>query len=77
MFPTYHLHDFQSAHALFGQVVVECFEQLLHPATLHWPHRRSFYEILWLIEGTATQSRGLKHTFVWLNCLCSCVVEYE
>jgi AraC family transcriptional activator of pobA len=53
MFPTYHLHDFQSAHALSGQVVVERFELLLHPATLHWPHRRSFYEILWLTEGTA------------------------
>jgi AraC family transcriptional activator of pobA len=53
MFPTYHLHAFQSAHALPGQVVVEHFEQLLHPATWQWPHRRSFYEILWLTEGTA------------------------
>jgi AraC family transcriptional activator of pobA len=53
MFPTYHLHDFQSAQALPGQVVVERFEQLLHPPTWQWPHRRSFYEILWLTEGTA------------------------
>ncbi|UOQ51751.1 helix-turn-helix domain-containing protein [Hymenobacter cellulosivorans] len=54
MFPTYHLHDFPSDNALPGQVLIERVEQLQRPASYQWPHRRSFYEILWLTEGSAT-----------------------
>lgn len=54
MFPTYHLHDFLSPTTLPGQVVIEHIEQLQRPVNFQWPHRRSFYEILWLTEGSAT-----------------------
>lgn len=56
MFTIYDIQDFPSPRAIEGQFMLERFENLTIPKNLKWPHQHSFYEILWVKEGTS------KHT---------------
>lgn len=56
MFTTYNIEDFPSPRAIHGQFMLERFEDLTRPKNLQWPHQHSFYEIIWVKEGTS------KHT---------------
>ncbi|CAM4326917.1 AraC-type DNA-binding protein [Pedobacter westerhofensis] len=56
MFPTYTIEDFASPRAIQGQFMLERFEDLARPKKWQFPHLHSFYEIIWVKEGTS------KHT---------------
>ncbi|WP_461151762.1 helix-turn-helix domain-containing protein [Spirosoma pulveris] len=51
MIPTYQIADFPSFQAIDNQFMVERFEHLQRPPKLQWPHKHSFYEIMWLTSG--------------------------
>lgn len=51
MIPTYHISDFPSTTAIPGKFMLETFEGLTRPPDLKWPHKHSFYEIMWLTSG--------------------------
>ncbi|MFC3158324.1 transcriptional regulator, AraC family [Chryseobacterium arachidis] len=55
MFTTYNITDFPSENSVKGMFTLERFEYLKRPPNLEWPHKHSFYEILWLTSGIATQ----------------------
>jgi AraC family transcriptional activator of pobA len=54
MIPTYDIQDFPSFQAIEGQFMLERFEDLKRPPNLQWPHKHSFFEILWLTSGLST-----------------------
>jgi len=54
MIPTYHISDFPSPQSIAGQFMLERFERLTRPKNLQWPHKHSFYEVMWLTSGTST-----------------------
>jgi AraC family transcriptional activator of pobA len=52
--PTYNISDFPSFQAIDNQFMLERFESLQRPPKLQWPHKHSFYELMWLTSGTST-----------------------
>jgi len=54
MFVVYDIKDFPSEKSIEGQFMLERFEDLKRPPNLQWPHKHSFYEILWLTSGKST-----------------------
>ena len=64
MFTVYNIEDFPSARSIPGQFMLERFEDLKRPPDLQWPHKHSFYEILWLTEGTSTNVIDYHQTVV-------------
>lgn len=55
MITVYNLSDFSPFYHKEQQFMIAPFEQLNRPAQFVWPHKHSFYEILWISEG------GSKH----------------
>ncbi|MDT3405437.1 helix-turn-helix domain-containing protein [Mucilaginibacter terrae] len=53
MIPIYNISDFPSFQAIDDQFMLERFESLQRPPKLQWPHKHSFYEIMWLTSGTS------------------------
>nr|WP_068888854.1 helix-turn-helix domain-containing protein [Pedobacter panaciterrae] len=53
MIITYDIEDFSPFFAKEEQFVIVPFEKLNRPATFVWPHKHSFYEILWIRKGEA------------------------
>lgn len=51
MINTYHLADFSPFYEKEEQFLVLPFEKLNRPLTFKWPHKHSFFEILWIREG--------------------------
>lgn len=51
MIPTYGIEDFSPFYEKEKQFVIVPFENLKRPASLTWPHKHSFYEILWIRKG--------------------------
>jgi AraC family transcriptional activator of pobA len=47
----YHIADFSPFYTKEQQFVIVPFEKLNRPAKFVWPHKHSFYEILWISEG--------------------------
>lgn len=64
MFTTYHIKDFPSERAVPGQFMLERFEDLKRPPNLQWPHKHSFYEVLWLTSGKSTNVIDYHQTVV-------------
>ncbi|SEO05981.1 AraC-type DNA-binding protein [Mucilaginibacter gossypiicola] len=54
MIPTYNISDFPSFQAIGSHFMLERFECLQRPPKLLWPHKHSFYEVMWLTSGTST-----------------------
>jgi len=54
MIPTYTIADFPSFQAIDNQFMLERFESLQRPPKLQWPHKHSFFEVMWLTSGTST-----------------------
>jgi AraC family transcriptional activator of pobA len=53
MIPIYDIKDFSPFYAKERQFVIVPFENLNRPAPFVWPHKHSFYEILWIRKGIA------------------------
>lgn len=51
MIPTYGIEDFSPFYEKEKQFVIVPFENLKRPVSLTWPHKHSFYEILWIRKG--------------------------
>jgi AraC family transcriptional activator of pobA len=51
--PIYDISDFPSFQAIDNQFMLESFENLQRPQKLQWPHKHSFYEVMWLTSGTS------------------------
>jgi AraC family transcriptional activator of pobA len=51
MITVYNISDFSPFYAKEQQFVVVPFEELNRPTQFVWPHKHSFYEILWISEG--------------------------
>lgn len=51
MIPVYDIKDFSPFYAKENHFVVVPFEQLNRPAPFVWPHKHSFYELLWIRKG--------------------------
>jgi AraC family transcriptional activator of pobA len=51
MIPVYHIKDFSPFYAKENQFVIVPFEHLNRPSPFVWPHKHSFYEILWIRKG--------------------------
>lgn len=51
MILSYQLEDFSSVCAVPGQFIIDRFENIGRPKNMVWPHKHSFYEILWLEKG--------------------------
>jgi AraC-like DNA-binding protein len=64
MFTVYHIEDFPSEKSIKGQFMLERFEELKRPPNLQWPHKHSFYEILWLTSGKSTNVIDYHQTIV-------------
>lgn len=54
MIRVYHISDFPSTQTIAGKFMLERFESLPRPNNLQWPHKHSFYEVMWLTSGKAT-----------------------
>lgn len=52
MIPIYDIKDFSPFYAKEQQFVITQFESLHRPSPFSWPHKHSFYEILWIRKGT-------------------------
>lgn len=52
MIPVYNIKDFSPFYAKENHFVVVPFEQLNRPSPFVWPHKHSFYEILWIRKGS-------------------------
>jgi AraC family transcriptional activator of pobA len=48
---TYHLYDFSPFYEKENQFLVLPFEDLKRPNIFKWPHKHSFFEILWIRAG--------------------------
>lgn len=48
---TYDIEDFSPFYAKEQQFLIVPFEKLNRPAPFVWPHKHSFYEILWIRNG--------------------------
>lgn len=53
MIPIYDIKDFSPFYAKEQQFVIVPFEKLSRPMPCLWPHKHSFYEILWIRKGVA------------------------
>lgn len=53
MIISYHLEDFSSSFSIPGQFMMDRFEDIGKPADMVWPHKHSFYEVLWIKKGNA------------------------
>lgn len=51
MITVYDIADFSPYYTKEQQFVIVPFEKLNRPAKFVWPHKHSFYEILWISEG--------------------------
>jgi len=51
MIPVYNIKDFSPFYAKENHFVIVPFERLNRPAPFLWPHKHSFYEILWIRKG--------------------------
>jgi AraC family transcriptional activator of pobA len=51
MITVYNLSDFSPFYDKEQQFMIAPFEKLNRPTTFVWPHKHSFYEILWIREG--------------------------
>ncbi len=51
MITTYHLADFSPFYEREKQFLILPFEDLKRPSTFVWPHKHSFFEILWIRDG--------------------------
>lgn len=69
MFTVYNIEDFPSSRSIPGQFMLERFEDLKRPINLKWPHKHSFYELLWLTAGTSTDVIDYHQTIVEPNML--------
>lgn len=52
MIPVYSIKDFSPFYAKENQFVIVPFEQLNRPVPFLWPHKHSFYELLWIRKGS-------------------------
>lgn len=62
MIVSYHLEDFSSSFSIPGQFMMDRFEDIGKPVHMVWPHKHSFYEVLWIEKGPA-QHLIDQHTF--------------
>ena len=53
MIPIYDIKDFSPHYDKEPQFVIVPFENLNRPNPFSWPHKHSFYEILWIRRGKA------------------------
>ena len=53
MISSYHLEDFGSSFSIPGCFMIDRFEDIIRPKSMLWPHKHSFYEILWIEQGTS------------------------
>lgn len=53
MISSYHLEDFGSSFSIPGSFMIDRFEDIIRPKRMLWPHKHSFYEILWIEQGTS------------------------
>jgi AraC family transcriptional activator of pobA len=53
MITVYNIADFSPFYTKEQQFVIVPFEDLNRPAKFVWPHKHSFYEILWISEGAS------------------------
>ncbi|RQO66128.1 hypothetical protein DBR43_28255 [Pedobacter sp. KBW06] len=53
MIISYHLEDFSAPFSIPGQFMMDRFEDVGKPADMVWPHKHSFYEVLWIEKGNA------------------------
>ncbi|WP_457290107.1 helix-turn-helix domain-containing protein [Pedobacter sp. UYP24] len=53
MVTTYHLADFSPFYEREKQFLILPFEDLKRPNSFVWPHKHSFFEILWIREGAS------------------------
>lgn len=51
MIPVYDIKDFSPFYARENQFVIVPFEKLNRPLPFVWPHKHSFYELLWIRKG--------------------------
>jgi AraC-like DNA-binding protein len=51
MITTYHIADFSPFYTKEQQFLILAFERLKRPPSTVWPHKHSFFEILWIKEG--------------------------
>ena len=51
MITTYHLSDFSPFYEKEQQFLILPFEKLNRPSKFQWPHKHSFFEILWIRNG--------------------------
>jgi AraC family transcriptional activator of pobA len=54
MIPVYNIKDFSPFYEKENQFVIVPFEQLKRPSPFLWPHKHSFYELLWIRKGSST-----------------------
>lgn len=62
MIVTYQIEDFSSACTIPGQFMMDRFENIGRPINMVWPHKHSFYEILWLEKGPSLHTID-QHSF--------------
>ncbi|MBC8985186.1 helix-turn-helix domain-containing protein [Pedobacter sp. N36a] len=62
MIVTYQIEDFSSACPIPGQFMMDRFENIGRPINMVWPHKHSFYEILWLEKGPSLNTID-QHSF--------------
>ena len=51
MIPVYNIADFSPFYSKEEQFVIVPFQKLNRPVPFVWPHKHSFYEILWIRKG--------------------------
>lgn len=69
MIKIYDINDFPSRQSVDGQFMLEKFEDLQRPPDLKWPHKHSFYEILWLTSGSSVNVVDYHQTKIDSNTL--------
>ncbi|GEN71312.1 helix-turn-helix domain-containing protein [Chryseobacterium lathyri] len=69
MFKIYNIEDFKSEKSIDNEFMFERFEDLNRPPDLQWPHKHSFYEILWLTSGSAVNRVDYHQTEIGPNTL--------
>lgn len=62
MITTYHIEDFSSPCTIPNQFIMDRFENVGRPINMAWPHKHSFYEILWLEKGPSLHTID-QHSF--------------
>lgn len=51
MIRSYDLEDFKASFSIPGQFIIDRFEQIGKPEDMVWPHKHSFYQVLWIEKG--------------------------